>query len=87
MTINPNAQYIETALPCARCGGPIEGMFVVQLCDKCLDTVTPAHPCFVCGKMSKEHPRMTRFYDGDWRTPEGKLKPPRYFCEEHSDHA
>jgi hypothetical protein len=79
--LNPNA--VTTPGTCAECGGHIEAMYCVQLCDDCIDARIPAKPCHTCGAMSKYHPRMTRFYgDRPWEE-----NPPIYFCAEHAGDA
>lgn len=84
--IKPNA-VMTAGPPCSKCGGPVKGYYVVQLCDSCLEDAIPERPCHVCGKMDKHHPRFTRYYDGSWKDGEGKPKPGRYFCAEHADQA
>ena len=81
--INPNA-ITTPGPPCANCGKPIGDYYIVQLCDDCLEESIPEHPCHGCGKMSKHHPRATRFYDGGWKNEDGSYKPFRYYCEECS---
>lgn len=77
--INPDA--VPTRGTCLECGDEIPMMYAVMLCNECLNEALPEHPCYECGKLSKTHPRMTRFYGGGWQNPDGSLKPPRYYCE------